>query len=451
MKSSHLNINNVRVGDIRLDPEYHLSDGVRIKRIISSMPYPVASVKDLSTRIFYSGRAKRVYVSKKENGIPLLTGSAILQADLSNLKLASSKYTPNLDEMIVQKGWILISRSGSVGNTAYANGEHANKLGSEDVIRVCPNDKVMRGYLYAYLASKFGHSLLTQGTFGAVIQHIEPDFIGTIPVPQLPGSFQKEVDDLIQESSRLREEASCLLNSAHKIIEDKYDIAAIQKSPIVSISSILNSHTIRFEASYHTSSNRSVYDYIINNTEYKYLKDCTSKIFRPGIFKREYVPNGVTFLGGADILMAIPNSDKKLSFRQVEKMPELRVHKNWILVTCGGTLGNTVLIDNQLEKCAISQHVMRLVPNNVIPQGYLYAFLSSKVGYKLITMFSSGSVIPQIESHHLELVPIPILEADIMSHIDVLITKYVNCIEQSKEKETRAISMVEQEIEKWNN
>ena len=145
------------------------------------------------------------------------------------------------------------------------------------------------------------------------------------------------------------------------------------------------------------------------------------------------------------------NSDKKLSFRQVEKMPELRVHKNWILVTCGGTLGNTVLIDNQLEKCAISQHVMRLVPNNVIPQGYLYAFLSSKVGYKLITMFSSGSVIPQIESHHLELVPIPILEADIMSHIDVLITKYVNCIEQSKEKETRAISMVEQEIEKWNN
>lgn len=307
------------------------------------------------------------------------------------------------------------------------------------------------GLVYAYLASNHGHSLLTQGTFGAVIQHIEPNFIASLPIPKFPDEFQKEVDDLVQESARLREEAADALTEAHSIIEEKFDIAKEKKSSRVSIQSIISSHNKRFEAFYHTSSNRSVYDYIISNFEYKTLGELTSNIFRPGIFKREYVANGVTFLGGADILMAIPDSDKKLSFRQVEKMPELKVKKNWILVTCGGTIGNTVLIDAQLEKCVVSQHVMRVVPKDGILKGYLYAVLSSKIGKDLITMFTTGSVIPQIEAHHLELVPVPLLDKDLMEQIDGLVSSYVTKIEESKQKELTAINMVETEIEKWNN
>ena len=131
-------------------------------------------------------------------------------------------------------------------------------------------------------------------------------------------------------------------------------------------------------------------------------------------------------------------------------MPELRVKRGWILVTCGGTIGNTVCIDNQLAQCAISQHVMRVVPKDDVMKGYLYAFLSSKTGHELITMYTSGSVIPQIEAHHLERVPIPILEEMKMKEIDELVETYISKLEQSKEKELLAIQMVEQEIEKWN-
>ena len=162
------------------------------------------------------------------------------------------------------------------------------------------------------------------------------------------------------------------------------------------------------------------------------------------------LPGGVTFLGGADILMAIPDSDKRLSFRQVEKMPELKVKKNWILVTCGGTIGNTVIIDKQLEQCVISQHVMRIVPKEDILKGYLFAVLSSKIGNNLISLFTTGSVIPQIEAHHLELVPIPLFNKDIMERIDNKVSSYISKIEVAKENERKAIRMVEEEIEKWN-
>lgn len=451
MKTGAINYSIKAQAGLRFDASFHLSEGLVVKRQIASSPYEMLTIKDVSSDIFYGNRAKRVYVSKREHGIPFLSSSDILQADLENVKLASKKYTPCIEQMTLKKGWTLISRSGTIGNCAFANAKHAQKLASEHVIRLVPNNILRGGLVYAYLASNHGHSLLTQGTFGAVIQHIEPNFIASLPIPKFPDEFQKEVDDLIQESAQLREEAAEALKKAHDFIEEKFDVASEKKSSRVSIQSIISSHNKRFEAFYHTSSNRSVYDYITSNFEYKTLGELTSNIFRPGIFKREYVANGVTFLGGADILMAIPDSDKKLSFRQVEKMPELKVKKNWILVTCGGTIGNTVLIDAQLEKCVISQHVMRVVPKDDILKGYLFAVLSSKIGKDLITMFTTGSVIPQIEAHHLELVPVPLLDKGLMEQIDGLVSSYVTKIEESKQKEIAAINMVETEIEKWNN
>ena len=451
MKTGAINYSIKAQAGLRFDASFHLSEGLVVKRQIASSPYEMLTIKDVSSDIFYGNRAKRVYVSKREHGIPFLSSSDILQADLENVKLASKKYTPCIEQMTLKRGWTLISRSGTIGNCAFANAKHAQKLASEHVIRLVPNNILRGGLVYAYLASNHGHSLLTQGTFGAVIQHIEPNFIASLPIPKFPDEFQKEVDDLIQESAQLREEAAEALKKAHDFIEEKFDVASEKKSSRVSIQSIISSHNKRFEAFYHTSSNRSVYDYITSNFEYKTLGELTSNIFRPGIFKREYVANGVTFLGGADILMAIPDSDKKLSFRQVEKMPELKVKKNWILVTCGGTIGNTVLIDAQLEKCVISQHVMRVVPKDDILKGYLFAVLSSKIGKDLITMFTTGSVIPQIEAHHLELVPVPLLDKGLMEQIDGLVSSYVTKIEESKQKEIAAINMDETEIEKWNN
>ena len=353
--------------------------------------------------------------------------------------------------LLVQRGDILVTGFGTIGNTRLVSKFQNGTCYANNVCRIRTNDGVFRGFIYAFLSSKFGVAQLNKNASGSVVRYIEAPGIKKTLVPNFSESFQKEVDDLIQESAQLREEAAEALKKAHDFIEEKFDVASEKKSSRVSIQSIISSHNKRFEAFYHTSSNRSVYDYITSNFEYKTLGELTSNIFRPGIFKREYVANGVTFLGGADILMAIPDSDKKLSFRQVEKMPELKVKKNWILVTCGGTIGNTVLIDAQLEKCVISQHVMRVVPKDDILKGYLFAVLSSKIGKDLITMFTTGSVIPQIEAHHLELVPVPLLDKGLMEQIDGLVSSYVTKIEESKQKEIAAINMVEAEIEKWNN
>lgn len=435
---------------MRFDGSYHNAEINIYSDVIEK--HSEHRLKYYCSEIYTSGRNRRIYTSE-QFGYPFLSNSDVVSANpFLSCKYNSKKYGYD-ERAVLRKGMILTGRVGAIGQTAIVSGqlEKAKAMGSDNIIRICVKPEHHNGFIYAYLASKFGNLSFWKHATGGVQPFITDVMVGELPIPKFTDNFQKEVDNLIQESIRLREEAAEALEEAHCLIESRFNIASKKKSSSVSIKSIMSSHNKRFEAFYHTSTNRSVYDYITSNFEYKLLGDLTTRIFRPGIFKREYVSNGVTFLGGADILMAIPSSEKKLSFRQVEKMPELKVKKDWILVTCGGTIGNTVLIDRQLEQCVVSQHVMRIVPKDEILKGYLYAVLSSSIGKDLITMFTTGSVIPQVEAHHLELVPIPLLENDLMEKIDDLVSTYVSKIEISKEKETKAISMVEQEIEKWNN
>ena len=403
------------------------------------------------TEIFTSGRNKRVYTTK-EYGYPFLSNSDVVSANpFLSCKYSSKKYGYD-EKAVLKKGMILTGRVGAIGQTAFVPEylEKENAMGSDNIIRICVKPEYKNGFIYAYLASRIGSLSFWKHATGGVQPFITDVMVGTLPIPDFPASFQKEVDDLIQESARLREEAHFALKEAHHIIENNIDIPVFSPSHSTSIKNICRSHTTRLEGFYYSSENRHFYNEITSRYDCKPLKDYTEKIFRPGIFKREYVDNGVMFLGGADIMRSIPRSEKQLSFRQVKNMPELKVEKGWILVTCGGTIGNTVYIDNQLAQCVVSQHVMRIVPRKDISSGFLYAFLSSEIGYRLITMFTYGAVIPSLEPHHLELVPIPTLNREAIERADELVSEYARKLEIAKEKELKAIAMVEQEIEKWN-
>ena len=289
MKTSYVKYGEILSTDIRMDASYHLSEGQEIKRVINSSPYNILSIKDVCSDIFIGNRARRVYVSNKERGIPFLSSSDILLADLDNVKNASKKYTPKVEQMLLKKGWTLITRSGTIGNTAFANAKHAQKLASEDVIRCVPNHILKQGLLYAYLASKYGYSLLTQGTFGGVIQHIEPDFVGSLPIPNFPEPFQQTVDDMVQESAHTRELAADLLKEAITLLEteigeSQYD-ASYRSGAITSKQ--ISSHFKRFDAQYQIGSTELSKD--IRGSKTVKIGELAKSIFVGNRGKRHYL------------------------------------------------------------------------------------------------------------------------------------------------------------------
>lgn len=440
MKTATINICAVRSIHFRSDASYHLSEGQHVQRSIASSPYPLLSIRQVADDIFIGNRARRVYVKNAKYGIPFLSSSDILKADLDNVKLASKKYTPDIERMSLKKGWTLISRSGTIGNCAFANAKHAQKLASEHVIRLIPNNILREGLIYAYLASKYGHSLLTQGTFGAVIQHIEPAFVGSIAIPQFPESFQQEVDDLIQKSARLREEASDALEYAIGYFDTLF-LMPFKESCLGKVSSkeILTSINKRFEASFHISEGKDIDKYIKEHYEWKSLGEVCSNISRPDIFKRYYVKKGITFLGGADIFLATPDSEKRLSSKKTANIEVLMIKEGTILLPRSGTIGNVAWA-----------HVIRITPNDILRAGYVYAFLASKYGKKLIQRYIFGSVIQHVEPPHLKLIPVPIIDKKVMDDIHDKVMVYSSAMGKAIEYERKAITMVEQEIEKWN-
>ncbi|WP_086478434.1 methylation-associated defense system restriction endonuclease subunit S MAD5 [Arenibacter amylolyticus] len=435
--------------DLRLDASFHLSDGVNTKRIIENYcPYETVSIKDESKELFKGNIHKRVYVDSPENGLMFFTASDLFKALPESGKYISKKYSPYLKELELKKDWILITRSGTLGLVKYSTSDYEGFIGTDDLVRIKPlQKKVLGGYMYAYLSSKYGYGLLTQSGYGGVVKHIEPHHVEKINIPVLPELKQQEINSLILEASKLRVEAHELLLKAQNIVINSIGFEKKGLGNSVSISALLDSHQKRFEAEYFISSGMEIKKHIegLNHT---LLKDVAKPIFRPGIFKRHYVENGLDFLGGSDIVRHIPKSDKKLSKAKTKHLEDLKIEEDWILVTCGGTIGFSVLVNEFMSGKTASQHILRVIADE-IPTGYLFAFMSSKLGLRAIQSFTYGSVIPQIEPHHLELLPVPILKKDVMNQAHELIMKYKQNTSTAIKNELKAIDLVEKEIESW--
>lgn len=439
----------VRNGN-RADASFHLSDAISVKRQIARSPYPCIPIDKVASRIFYGTRAKRIYVQSREHGIPFLSSSDILQADLENVKLASEKYTQQIDTLLLQEGWILISRSGTVGKVAWATKRHAQKLASEDVIRLVPNDILRGGLVYAYLSTSYGYAMLTQGTFGAVIQHIEPQHVASIPIPQFPQAFQDHIDSLIRQSATLREQAQTALDEAVNYFNKKYPIRNTttkffekRKSNVkFSWAAYNNNLEVEEASSAYTSKSIKIGDY-------------TNSIFAPPLFKHIYLnkDNGYPFMTGSELTQQNLRYYRWLSPRGVKDINDYVVQKGTLLLyksgtTDGGILGNVFIVDDVLNGCCLSDHIIRI---NFSDNNYAYwafAFLRSLLGVKILQRLATGTMIPFITADRIKELLIPAPDEKFESVVKS-IERYIDLNSQSKHLETEAISLVEQEISSW--
>jgi len=94
--------------------------------------------------------------------------------------------------------------------------------------------------------------------------------------------------------------------------------------------------------------------------------------------------------------------------KSVVNPPEgLQVSPEWILVTCSGTVGRTIISNKFISPCILSHDVIRTIPKNGNLVGYLYAYLSTWVGQAFLTKDQYGATVKHIEPHHVANIPIP--------------------------------------------
>ena len=60
-----------------------------------------------------------------------------------------------------------------------------------------------------------------------------------------------------------------------------------------------------------------------------------------------------------------------------------------------------------------------------------------------------GSVIPQVEPHHIERIPVPSFSVELQKRLNGLINEYSDNLSFAKESEKRAKAIIEETIEKY--
>lgn len=174
--------------------------------------------------IYYPSRFKRIY---SRTGAKTFLSSK----DIFDFMLEGKGINNVSEDYLIEPGWILITRSGSVGRVIIANRHTANAAISEHVIRVVPADTTPVGYLYAYLASTIGQPLLVKNIFGGVVNEIEPHHIAKVPLPRIP-ELEKEINTRIFEAHRLREKAQGLLLRAKERVHTDLGLPEVEEGDV---------------------------------------------------------------------------------------------------------------------------------------------------------------------------------------------------------------------------
>lgn len=100
-----------------------------------------------------------------------------------------------------------------------------------------------------------------------------------------------------------------------------------------------------------------------------------------------------------------------------------------------------------MEGWTANQHAIRCIAASEMDPGYLYAWLASEYGKKLITRHSYGSVILEIDKDMLASVPVPLADEPTRKEVGDLVLKANQLRNEAWEKERTAITQLEQTVE----
>lgn len=162
---------------------------------------------------YYGPRGKREYLPKANNTIGFIGSAEMLEINPKPVKFVPNTYCSTYG---VQNGDILLSRSGTIGNVTFVGKTLEKYCVSEHAIRI--HCLKYGGYVYAFLATEIGRSIIQSFTFGAVVDQIEPEHLSRVPIPNVPESVKQEIHNLVVESFDLRDQSNDLIDKAQKLL-----------------------------------------------------------------------------------------------------------------------------------------------------------------------------------------------------------------------------------------
>lgn len=402
----------------RLDAKYFTSPGVRsAERLVVLAAAGVEMLQiggpDGIGTVQHTTRFKRQLAAPAEESKPFLRAFDVFEYLPEPADLISVERTTEIDELLIEPGAILLTRSGrNLGPCVLADKYLARFVPSDDLLRIRIENEDHRHYVFAFLNTPTGQELLRLDRTGSVIDHLSAGQVSRQSVPVLPQVYDQVVTTT-REASRLQGEARIVLSDAVTAITAALP-SARPLSPLYAGWSI-NATALagRFDAAFHQA---DVWDLraALLAAGGRRIGDVAGVRKPAGRFKTYYVTeeHGRPMLSGRHLLQFKPIGAKHISNRSLkEGAIRYELRAGMIAFQADGraeeSLGQPVMVTAERDGWLASGHVGRIIPNSPGDAGWIWAAMASPAVRKQMSAAACGSVVDALYEPDIENVILP--------------------------------------------
>ncbi len=456
----HFSVNSrwIYDDDNRLDATTYSAGAFKALGAIEACRFEKRSVGSLCGMIWHPvqnqarSNFKRIYTAE-EHGVPFVSSRDMFYYPLQPERFLSRRMS-KLPDLIVPEGWLLVSRSGTVGNVLYVSRTLSKCAISDHTIRIEPRD-APAGYLYAFLSSSYGQPLIAKGIYGATVDEVEPKHLAVIPVPMAGETAKRNIHEKVMRAYAIRDAGNDLyretMRGLYRILGispfHEQDVQYLGKHPPRAF--VVNSTDLadRLDATHHVPlAPSAVAKLKTGKFQVVQLGSRVDDVYVAPRFARVYVEReyGTPLLQGSHVPAMRPSDLKYISNHVTVRMERWIIRKGMVLVTCSGTIGRTAVVSSAQDGWAASQHILRITPKKgVTHPGFLCLFLTTAYGQHQLNSKVYGGVVDELTSEDTEIIWMPDVPYGLQESIGNKILDAYEKRDEANRLEAEAISDIE--------
>ena len=446
-------LSTVLGGDVRLEASTYLRDGYGFVRLANQCDNH-KRLGDLAD-IWQPSRLTG-YTVPEGKGLPFFTAGQVFEDFPRVRKWLAAPFVPQADSRFVKQDWLLLSRSGVVGNVTAVYPHHLNKVITDDLLRIEPKDQDEYGWLYAYMKTDFFKQIARASQYGHMIKHIEVAHANEFPVIMPDAATRKAIGDKAAEAVRLRGEAWKLRDDAFETIERAigHEGGGTNTSTIrgeVRLSQILERRS-RLDADSYCGQINAI-DALLERCATDKLKDLVSDVYLLPRVARTFGTGVVPFATPSDLFDVNAKPAKHIYAKLIPNHEAFMLKPGELLMVRSGQkyglLGRVMKITENHRGVFGSDDPIHIKPNEgKIRTGYLLAYLNDPaLGRPSVVRNAYGTSIPHLDVKDIKKIRVPRLGSDVESAIADLMDKSVSTSAKADRLENEATKLAQEQID----
>jgi hypothetical protein len=257
---------------------------------------------------------------------------------------------------------------------------------------------------------------------------------------ELHGRFDDMVDAVLGVPEKVKK----------TLVKDK----AVVETWSVPLQDIYDNPNMRLDATHYDRQTAAALDELNkSNFPLKPLSELAA-VNLPGQFVRIWAKDeahGIPYVNATDMMSltgigTLAGEPGFLSHESEVDIDELTIHKGWLLLTCSGTIGRVFYVPERIDGWVATHDLIRIIPHDDIPVGFLYAYLSSPMAQKQIAGHTHGGQIDHVTHHQVGGILVPVFPKDRMAEIHKQAMKALNQREEAIATLAKASDDIQQSI-----